>query len=688
MFTSKYDAPLIAAGLLISIKNNNQVDATRYMDHLLLYTPIKTCLEQIDSLLMYLKDPAPLRNCIRIQYRSLLAVAAIKHQSNPIVDFIFKENFLAKSPSDDFCNILSHLLKYDYHSLAESAIKLRKIHSPTNVIEELNKTLLLIQFETYPDKSADISFLHQHGANPMAQCKMGNKTYIPILTAIELRENQLIDLYIAKHFSQLYSEENLVTLFEVMIQAKCLFHAEHLLKMHDQKIIKNLSQTKLDKILYQIATSNDHDQMESKKNLITFLIQAGANPITSLRMNDISATQLYNADLYDIFNKDNLDKYTIEDLSFAMRDALFSKYHGKQDLIKLILTSKKEALKIYFNAHQDELDYLLFYCIHLQDDSITHILLEMGANPLTLFLQNTISLDIALEYQYYEATKIILENHLQLIPPGKLANAFKTANENKWSDLTHLITSPKNPVRKEMLVWLLHESIPAFINLLLSEENSNPDLLLYLCQSNDTEPDKKYINQSILDYALEHHESDMIKTILTNKFQKLTPQRLAAAIKCLLEIKDNNHVEDVSFTKYIEKIDAPNDTKREITSSIFLHALQNSISIQDILSILSVLKSNKKNFAYLTHSVFNIEMKKITQAAISQIMTLAKQQEQLAFTLSQYNQLQQFLNAETGFGILSNPKNDFAKLSKEKIKIIPESTLASDAPKLVLGLEK
>jgi hypothetical protein len=89
-----------------------------------------------------------------------------------------------------------------------------------------------------------------------------------------------------------------------------------------------------------------------------------------------------------------------------------------------------------------------------------------------------------------------------------------------------------------------------------------------------------------------------------------------------------------------------------------------------MMTIVGILKANSQKFTYLANFLYNADFKEIMGAAISRVNAIAKDQQEIVLSEKHFSQLILFLDAATGTGLFDNPRKDFNKLARNKIKII------------------
>lgn len=672
MSKSRSDMPLFSIGAIIAINQNRLSDALNYIESLILNLPEKKLITELDSIFTLINFKSHLLVTIPMQYHTKILIAAIKNKNQNIIELLLKEKLIGSMTADEFCTVTALLFKNRYNNMAEFVIQIRKNYALKTIENELAILILLIQIDDFPEKYACIRYLHRLGISPMKRFIKNNQPYTLAIAAITAEDKKLLNIYLDPDFLNVYSEKEITILFCELIKESHFSEAEKLLKQKQTLILSQLTQADLDSLILRLATSEIRKDIESIQNLIYFFLKNGANPITHLRLSHLSAFPIYGP-IYEIFTKENLNQYNAEDLIYIIKDCAKTEYyHNKSNIIHIILNTKKDLLTKYFAENQETLDHLLFSAVKLKDDSIFLQLFNMGANPLMLAHHNKNALTVALNHQYYFAVKTILENKIADISANHLAIAFKTAVENKWMDLATLIASRRNIARKETIGWLLRSHAAEFINIILLEEPTDHELLLQLCQNTEIEIDKNE-SLSLFQHALGTHSADMLKAILTHHFQKIAPQRVVAAIYDLLEHQDN-HFKDIIYIKCIEELKIPSHEKRDMALKIFLKSIQKADSIQDVLTITSVIKSNPAHFTYF-NTLMNSEIKKITETAILRINEITKNKTELLFTKQELSDLLQFLDSTPGFRMFYNPKEDFMKLAKSKILCIEPTEL-------------
>lgn len=603
--------------ILLLMKNKLQ-DATIIIEGLLLHLEPKQACEIISEILAKI-DYKILLNCINPIFRTNLLLESIALRNKNLIDFFFKDDDLFKRmTSVEFIKTLTTLLLYQYFPHTHLAIEQRKQHESFDA-SEINLTLTYVQRYFYSNPSLlakCIRELCKDGANPMAYCISNEKVDNPIFIAIKQGDLASFNFYLEN--LQIYSKRELAELFIKLIAVGWFSDAEDLLKKCKNEITEAIKPKELGEILY-IVSSEIEISLQCKKNLTQYLLASGADPLMSMEnLSDRAFQHLDYAEWPKFLEEKKINNYSTDKTAYALTVCAQSFSKSKIQFMKLLL-QKPDELKGYFKTHQTELDYILHLSMKIKDDSIIETLLKIGANPLRY---NNTALDLALDFEYSSAIKLILKSHIDLIPPQKLAEIFEAAIKHHWDDIAEIVSSNLNKIREHTLLHIKNEKIATqFTYRILNDDKFDNNFALKLCINDQIKP------EPLLFFALKNTKLDMLDLIFNKRFQTLT-------VRSIIEIM-HIFIDQFGLTSVdtLVSLCAKYKKDHEFIIMILEDILHKSITISFVLELNSAIAKNKyldgivKSKMNIT--IYNHVLNEISHAkSISEIMQIKKLIEQ------------------------------------------------------------
>lgn len=460
-----------------------------------------------------------------------------------------------------------------------------------------------------------------------------------------------------------------------LMNVSLLFEFGANLCSHVMGLLKNVKA--LDAILYVLV----HDKQHIDLSLVKKLIQAGANIFA--KNLSISPKTIYEhlqhnlRDLTWLAEEKYLDQAKPEELAY-----LIEKNHNiffKNKLTEILLEKRKDELKVFYQLHSEDLDKLLFK--HIENasrnyldthrDAIALSLIECGANALRKY-DGVSALDIAVEQLRLDAIRLILQKNLnQLSVSDQVKIYYFTYMEH--TEISALIAHPGNTLRESVFNELKNPVVEQhFLKEILHYDQSDYNFILNLGKRPGINERNRIF---LLDFAMQHAKHEIVSHIVSESKQ-LPQDKVLNAIYFLLDGKTDNPLqfEHIKFLRLIRSTQLTDEEKKQRVAPLLLLQIYMAKTISDLMNIVDLLKSNKRDFKYLesTPNIIKIAIKSI----VSRIKAIAIIQPQIIFPDDiSYQKILAFLKSVSTHSLYAQHDQDFNALTKGKIIIAADSVL-------------
>ncbi len=427
----------------------------------------------------------------------------------------------------------------------------------------------------------------------------------------------------------------------------------------------------LDHILYAVI----YDKQDIDLNLVKKLIQAGANIFA--KNLSISPKTIYEllqdklGDLTWLSEEKYLDRVKPEQLVY-----LIEKNHNamsKNKLTQIFLKKRHDELKIFYQAHPNDLDKLLFNHVEYASkhylgpdgDDIFKILIEWGANALRKY-NDVSALDIATEQLRISEIHTILQKSInQITLSDQVKIYYLTYIEHK--EISTLITHQNNLLRETVFNELKNPVVEQhFLKDMLQCVQPDYSVILHLGKRQGVNDRNRVF---LLDFAVQYAKYELVSTIISDS-KHLPQDKILNAIRFLLDERTENPLrfEHIKFLRLIHDTQLTDEEKKQWMAPLLFQQIHKAKTIVELMTIVDLLKLNKHDFKCLTSTP---DMLKIAiKAMVSRMKEIAIIDHEIIFPDDMsYQKVLTFLKGVSSHSLYAKHDQDFNVLSKGKIVI-------------------
>lgn len=497
MSFSRPNAALLSANILIQLEEKNTKAAKIFVDEMLDRLSSDEVVKELSRLLTKVKDPAPLLQCIDPGRRSILSATAVRHHIYRVADFLDEKSHTSTMNSLKFAETLVTMLRAHCEG-ADIQYFIDSRRSQVNNILEEAEQVIKLSYQTRNKKekiSPEIERVFALGVNPMlvlAKGFMSDET--PMTEALREDDIQTVDV-LYKHIDLCSPKELAVIyikLYQFKFEATSYLYLDLITDLFSRKqalILPLLSEYDLSNVLLNIL------HLPKAKPLLLQLVPAYVERASIRGQIDLLSRCLPN----------------------------------HVDLARIILDKSKDSIKTFCAKKENQglLDYVTKeFIVHKHIDCAMQ-LIEMGANPMSYS-----EASVLLRNQSY-AVKVI-DKLGDKMKGQALACAWEIAHESGFKDVIDLISkkTKDDPLKKIEIYTHLFQARAK--EIYFSQEIQT----LYLSSqffSERAEHKLGYSANSILTYVMEKiPNAELITTILKQDFDYLNLHNQLCAVQFLL----------------------------------------------------------------------------------------------------------------------------------------------------------